>query len=146
MKIVKTIYQYKYSAREILSSLSMKIIMAVDRFQVFQKPIQFVETADPASTIEQHYYYERNRKINEAISEMFESLTCELVLDRQMSIQMSAKDTEGYVKSKIASLIASELIKTDKIVIVGQDNLYGDIRFTVEIPFLKSKHINNLQS
>ena len=134
MKIVETVYSYKYSAMEILSGLKNKIIDAVNGSisSNFKEP--------ESSSFAFPSYYERNRKISKAIDDMFETLNCEFHLNREAFYSMKSDDAHKFVKYRMASMITDELMKSDKLIIVEQNNHY-EIVYRIEIPFLKSKYI-----
>jgi len=91
-------------------------------------------------------YYDRNRKIGNSIDEMFDSLHCELSLNSDHIARLPDEKIKDMVKHSLASMIAEELVKNDKIVIVEQDGYFGEARYRCEIPFLKSKYIKELSN
>ena len=140
MKIIKTIYQYKYSASEVLAGLKNKIITIMNQPDFSWPP------TDPTDISGLYSYYDRNRKIGNSIDEMFESLHCEFRLNSDYITRFPDEKIKDMVKHELASMIAEELVKNDKIVVVEQDGYYGEVRYRCEIPFLKSKYIEELSN
>jgi len=140
MKIIKTIYQYKYSASEVLAGLKNKIITIMNQHEFSFLPVASNDV------ISNHSYYDRNRKIGNSIDEMFDSLHCEFRLNSDYITRFPDEKLKDMVKHRLASMITEELVKNDKIMVVEQDGYYGEVRYRCEIPFLKSKYIEELSN
>jgi len=140
MRIIKTIYQYKYSASEVIAGFKNKIITIMNEHEFAVKPIVGTDVISNFS------YYDRNRKIGNSIDEMFDSLHCEFRLSHDYMTSLPDEKLKDMVKHRLASTIAEELVKNDKIVVVEQDGYYGEVRYRCEIPFLKSKYLEELSN
>lgn len=126
MKIIKTIYEYRYGSKEILSFLKNKIFKVFWRHNTAKDSLAF---------------YEINREISDNIDSMFECLSAEYTVSHEM-LRHSNLDVKSIVIEKLSRLIAEELFKNDKIIIVSSRTLYGEVH-RVSIPFLK-RHLDDL--
>lgn len=140
MKIIKTIYQYKYSASEVIAGFKNNIITIMNEHTFSYLPVNSIDVLSNQS------YYDRNRKVGASIDEMFDVLHCEFRLSTEYLARLPDEKIKELVRHRIASMIADELVKNDKIIVVEQYAYFDEVRYRCEIPFLKSKYIEELSN
>ncbi len=124
MKLIKTIYPYRYQAEEILCFFKNKI------FDIYWK---YNKATDLFS------YRETNKKLNDEIDEIFSTLKVDYVLHRDVTHNLKEEEINRLVTRKLAEAIADAVIKSDKILITSVD-FYDCTKFRASIPFL-TKHL-----
>lgn len=122
MKIIKTIYEYRYQSSEIISFLKNKI------FKVFWRHNTAKDT---------QAYYEINREISDSLDDMLDILGAEFKVSREMVNELSEERLEHFVKERLSNLISYELFNNAKIVVICSSDLQGNFVYKVSIPFLK---------
>lgn len=122
MKIIRTIYEYRYQPNEILSYLKNRIS------NVFWRH----------NTAKSHAaYYEINREIFDSVDEMVSILNADFTMSRDLINHHDPERVEWMVKERLSTLIVEELFKSDKIFIIQREHPYtGDHKYSVSIPFV----------
>ena len=121
MKIIETIYEYRYQPNEIISYFKNRI------WKVFWRH-------NTAKTSEA--YYQINREISDNVDEMFYILNADFYMSRELFEHHVKERTEALVKERLSQLISQELFKSDKIFVTQYKSIYGDLKYKVSIPFL----------
>lgn len=129
MKIIKTIYPYRYDAKEIIA-LFKNLLM-----KVFWRNNTAKDTTE---------YYEINRAISNNIDDMFEVLICEFRMTYEIATHYKGEHIENIVKERIARQIADELIKGGKVVVNQSTHMAGDFVYRTSIAFLKREVIEQV--
>jgi hypothetical protein len=129
MKIVEEIYDHDVAASNQIAKVFNELSAA------FWSNHAFLNLDKDDYRVRDHYT-QINREFYDILNKNIDVLFCELVVDDRML--RNTENIEPYIKQRIAAMLAEELVKNNSMYIRAIDNMRGQKRYSVSIPFIKT--------